>query len=159
MVNIFVLQNEWFWSDFFVVCPDVGYSLFWDFGFAPSWASGFKNLEGCLPQRENRGGWFAHLQVFEAFESLVLTLVIQVEIFLAHFISNWSLKCMQVSVHNIRLPKQSTVGDVVNELKGKVFLIFSLHDFLMLLFGECVCIHQQHLIHLIEFFLVALFLM
>nr|XP_024389477.1 ubiquitin carboxyl-terminal hydrolase 12-like isoform X2 [Physcomitrium patens] len=31
-------------------------------------------------------------------------------------------ECMQVSVHNIRLPKQSTVGDVVNELKGKVEL-------------------------------------
>ncbi|KAJ7528132.1 hypothetical protein O6H91_16G085500 [Diphasiastrum complanatum] len=28
----------------------------------------------------------------------------------------------EVSVHNIRLPKQSTVGDVINELKGKVEL-------------------------------------
>lgn len=27
---------------------------------------------------------------------------------------------VQLSVHNIRLPKQSTVGDVINELKGKV---------------------------------------
>ncbi|XP_024389478.1 ubiquitin C-terminal hydrolase 12 isoform X2 [Physcomitrium patens] len=31
-------------------------------------------------------------------------------------------KTEEVSVHNIRLPKQSTVGDVVNELKGKVEL-------------------------------------
>eukprot|EP00249_Psilotum_nudum_P018817 c26973_g3_i1 orf=1-267(-) len=28
----------------------------------------------------------------------------------------------EVSVHNIRLPKQCTVGDVINELKGKVEL-------------------------------------
>ena len=28
----------------------------------------------------------------------------------------------QVSVHNIRLPKQSTIGDVIDELKGKVHL-------------------------------------
>lgn len=27
---------------------------------------------------------------------------------------------LQVSAHNIRLPKQSTVGDVINELKTKV---------------------------------------
>ena len=27
---------------------------------------------------------------------------------------------IQVSVLNIRLPKQSTIGDVINELKGKV---------------------------------------
>jgi len=26
-------------------------------------------------------------------------------------------------VHNIRLPKQCTVGDVIHELKGKVFLL------------------------------------
>lgn len=32
----------------------------------------------------------------------------------------------QLSVHNIRLPKQSTVGDVINELKGKVRLILPL---------------------------------
>ncbi|KAJ7569829.1 hypothetical protein O6H91_01G096500 [Diphasiastrum complanatum] len=31
-------------------------------------------------------------------------------------------KTEEVSVHNIRLPKQSTVGDVINELKGKVEL-------------------------------------
>lgn len=31
-------------------------------------------------------------------------------------------KTEELSVHNIRLPKQSTVGDVVNELKGKVEL-------------------------------------
>jgi hypothetical protein len=30
---------------------------------------------------------------------------------------------LQVSVHNIRLPKQCTVGDVIHELKGKVFLL------------------------------------
>jgi ubiquitin carboxyl-terminal hydrolase 7 len=32
-------------------------------------------------------------------------------------------KTEEVSVHNIRLPKQCTVGDVIHELKGKVFLL------------------------------------
>lgn len=29
-------------------------------------------------------------------------------------------RVFQVAIHNIRLPKQSTVGDVINELKRKV---------------------------------------
>jgi len=33
---------------------------------------------------------------------------------------NELLDHLQVSAHNIRLPKQSTVGDVINELKTKV---------------------------------------
>jgi hypothetical protein len=38
-------------------------------------------------------------------------------------VSNLSFCLLQVSVHNIRLPKQCTVGDVIHELKGKVFLL------------------------------------
>ena len=30
------------------------------------------------------------------------------------------LPCFQVTIHTIRLPKQSTVGDVLNDLKTKV---------------------------------------
>lgn len=29
--------------------------------------------------------------------------------------------CLQVVITNVRLPKQSTVGDVLNEIKGKVW--------------------------------------
>ena len=32
------------------------------------------------------------------------------------------LSCSQVVIHTIRLPKQSTVGDVINDLKTKVSL-------------------------------------
>jgi hypothetical protein len=41
---------------------------------------------------------------------------------------NFERSCghLQLSVHNIRLPKQSTVGDVINELKGKVSLVLPL---------------------------------
>ncbi len=28
-------------------------------------------------------------------------------------------------MHNIRLPKQSTVGDVIHELKSKVFIFYA----------------------------------
>lgn len=35
-------------------------------------------------------------------------------------LSIFLLDLLQVSAHNIRLPKQSTVGDVINELKTKV---------------------------------------
>lgn len=34
------------------------------------------------------------------------------------------LDYFQVIIHNIRLPKQSTVGDVINELKTKVSMFF-----------------------------------
>jgi hypothetical protein len=34
------------------------------------------------------------------------------------------LNLLQVSAHNIRLPKQSTVGDVINDLKTKVNNLF-----------------------------------
>ena len=34
--------------------------------------------------------------------------------------------CYQVVIHNIRLPKQSTVGDVINELKTKVTFLLLL---------------------------------
>lgn len=33
----------------------------------------------------------------------------------------------QVVIHNIRLPKQSTVGDVINLLKTKVWTAFNYH--------------------------------
>ena len=34
------------------------------------------------------------------------------------------IPCYQVVIHTIRLPKQSTVADVINDLKTKVFLNF-----------------------------------
>lgn len=37
---------------------------------------------------------------------------------------NVLLLCCQVVIHTIRLPKQSTVGDVINDLKMKVILQF-----------------------------------
>ena len=37
---------------------------------------------------------------------------------------NALLLCCQVVIHTIRLPKQSTVGDVINDLKMKVILQF-----------------------------------
>lgn len=37
---------------------------------------------------------------------------------------NAILLCCQVVIHTIRLPKQSTVGDVINDLKMKVILQF-----------------------------------
>ena len=34
--------------------------------------------------------------------------------------------CIQVVVHTIRLPKQSTVGDVINDLKTKVWVFHAI---------------------------------
>ena len=36
---------------------------------------------------------------------------------------NVLLLCCQVVIHTIRLPKQSTVGDVISDLKTKVILL------------------------------------
>jgi hypothetical protein len=47
---------------------------------------------------------------------------------------------LQVSAHNIRLPKQSTVGDVINELKTKV------HNFAYYF----VCDHVQPLLFMLS---------
>jgi hypothetical protein len=46
---------------------------------------------------------------------------------------------LQLSVHNIRLPKQSTVGDVINELKGKVRLVLPLTCQYILFYVDSAC--------------------
>lgn len=47
---------------------------------------------------------------------------------------------LQLSVHNIRLPKQSTVGDVINELKGKVRLVLPLTcQYILFYFDSALC--------------------
>ena len=47
---------------------------------------------------------------------------------------------IQVSVLNIRLPKQSTIGDVINELKGKVRVKLQLTFMISCLSWELVAI-------------------
>lgn len=41
-----------------------------------------------------------------------------------NFFPNNYIPCYQVVIHTIRLPKQSTVADVINDLKTKVFRNF-----------------------------------
>jgi hypothetical protein len=52
---------------------------------------------------------------------------------------NVLLLCGQVVIHTIRLPKQSTVGDVINDLKTKVILllfVFQIGAFVLIIIGS-----------------------
>lgn len=52
-----------------------------------------------------------------AFESECVCMAMPTDFFPHNYIP-----CYQVVIHTIRLPKQSTVADVINDLKTKVFL-------------------------------------
>jgi len=60
----FFMWIDWRRIGHCVLCADFRYPIFWNVRSATAWASRLENFEGCLPQRKNGGGRFAHPQDF-----------------------------------------------------------------------------------------------
>lgn len=111
-----MLRNGWVntTTSFFFLWIDFRYFILWSTRYSSARTARPEDSESCFSPRYKR--WSQHLPYFLYVLSISdLLLIITIMLTYRYCCDNF-----QVVIHTIRLPKQSTVGDVISDLKTKV---------------------------------------